>query len=132
VNYGFTETLEDEEVAFVLAHEVLHCVLGHPDRRGERERLRWNVAVDYATNALLVETGFTPPASALYERRYAGLRAEEIYDVLPRSAHGIAALVASSARGKAGGGAAHPHVCASDTGETHPGATAGYDLHLEP
>lgn len=105
VNYAFTETLDEADVAFVIAHEVLHCVLGHIDRRGTRDRHRWNIAIDYATNALLAETGFQPPALALYERRYVGLTAEAIYESLPTTVKRLPG--------------------------SHAGATGGYDLHLD-
>lgn len=124
VNLAFAETLNDKDLAFVLAHEVLHCVLGHPDRRGTRERFRWNVAIDFATNALLVETGFTPPAQALYDRRYAGMTAESIYDALPvQAVERISATVGRDLRSRAEG--------EDDERTRHPGASAGYDLHLE-
>lgn len=99
VNLAFAETLSDDDLGFVLAHEVLHCVLGHPDRRGSRDRTRWNVAADYATNALLAEAGFTPPDTALFERVYVGMTAEAIYAALPeeRAAGGRAATQAPDA-----------------------------------
>lgn len=83
INTQFCETLSEEETAFVLAHEVLHCVLGHIDRRSGRERERWNWAIDYATNALLVDAGMKMPAHGLYSRDFHGMTAEEIYDRLP-------------------------------------------------
>ena len=91
INTGFCETLSEEEIAFVFAHEVLHCALGHIDRRGGREREQWNSAIDYATNALLVDAGMQMPERGLYSRDYHGMTAEEIYDRLsvdPRYAHG--------------------------------------------
>lgn len=81
-NTDFCGTLSEEELAFVLAHELLHCVLGHMDRRGGRERIRWNLAVDYATNLLLVDAGMTLPAGALYYRGFHWMTAEQIYEVL--------------------------------------------------
>lgn len=82
-NTHFCRKLSEKELAFVLAHELLHCVLGHMDRRGGRERIRWNMAVDYATNLLLVDAGMTLPAGVLYGRGFLGMTAEQIYEALP-------------------------------------------------
>ena len=79
----------DEAVRLVLIHEVLHCLNRHHERRGERDPRKWNVACDYAINPLLMdESGLEFPKDAngkfegLYEEKYVGMRAEEIYDDL--------------------------------------------------
>ncbi len=79
VNPGFCAGLPAAEIAFVFAHEVMHCVLGHIDRRGPRQPERWNRAIDYATNLMLVEMGLKMPASGLLDRSFRGLSAEDIY-----------------------------------------------------
>jgi predicted metal-dependent peptidase len=86
VNPAWCETLADEEITAVFAHEVMHAVLGHIDRRGDRERFVWNLAIDYATNWLLQQYGFKLPASALIQPSYRALTAEQIYDVLIKQA----------------------------------------------
>jgi len=118
VNLAFTATLSDDELRFVLAHELMHCVLGHPDRRGKRDRFRWNVAVDFATNAFLASCGFVPLASALYDRRYAGMTAETIYEGLPSTKSTFQAIL--SIRGKRG-----------DDREPDAIRAPGFDMHLE-
>ena len=82
VNPGFCETLSLDETAFVFAHEVMHCVLGHIDRRGQRDSTIWNYAIDYATNLMLVELGLKMPKVGLFDRDYRGMTAEDIYDEL--------------------------------------------------
>lgn len=82
VNPSFCEQLNEEELTAVIAHEVLHCVLGHIDRRGTRDRDRWNIAIDYAVNLLLVDAGFQLPKDGLMSRNYRGMTAEEIFDIL--------------------------------------------------
>ncbi|MCI0458308.1 MAG: VWA-like domain-containing protein [Gemmataceae bacterium] len=84
VNPAFCEGLSEEEVMGVFAHELLHCALGHIDRRAGRERLLWNVAIDHATNLLLRQFGFRLPAGGLWDGNFAGLTAEEIYAELIR------------------------------------------------
>jgi len=82
INHTFAEQLSEDELTFVLAHELLHCVLGHLDRRGSRDRTLWNIAADYATNGLLIQSGLTAPASVLHDRAFDGHTAEEIYRTL--------------------------------------------------
>lgn len=70
-----------EELTGVLAHEALHVAAGHHLRQGSRDLENWNIAADYAINQLL--TDFTLPAGALNSPAYAGMSAEQIYDLLP-------------------------------------------------
>jgi predicted metal-dependent peptidase len=51
VNPSFCASLSSNEIAFVFAHEVMHCALLHPYRRGSRDAQRWNRACDYVVNA---------------------------------------------------------------------------------
>lgn len=67
---------------FVVAHEGLHCALGHHARRGDRDHNRWNIACDYAINYMLVEAGMKRPEWVYYDRRFADFSAEEIYRIL--------------------------------------------------
>jgi len=82
-NPAFAATLSKAEVKAVLAHEVMHCALGHPWRRGARDMRQWNIAADYALNPLLVEAGFQLPACALVDEQWKGKTADWIYDRLP-------------------------------------------------
>ena len=43
VNENFSKTLDENEVIAVFAHEIMHCILGHLDRRGNRDKVLWNV-----------------------------------------------------------------------------------------
>jgi predicted metal-dependent peptidase len=61
VNSEFAASLTEDETMAVLAHEVFHCLLGHMDRRGSRNRNGWNVAIDHATNLFLSDSGFKLP-----------------------------------------------------------------------
>jgi predicted metal-dependent peptidase len=78
----FVEKLSPQELEGTLAHEVMHCALGHHCRRGERDPALWNQAADLAINPLLVANGLTLPAGALIEPALASLSAEEIYSKL--------------------------------------------------
>src|SRR5215472_13976808 len=76
---AFVNSLPPAELEAVLAHEVLHCALGHHCRRGQRDPRVWNEAADLAINPLLVANGFSLPAGALIEPAFDSLSAEEIY-----------------------------------------------------
>ena len=85
---SFVETLKPAELEAVLAHEVLHCALGHHCRRGERDAQLWNRAADLAINPILIANGFTLPSGALVDTALADLSAEEIYARLSRENKG--------------------------------------------
>jgi len=74
--------LPGEQLEGVIAHEVLHLALGHLWRREHRDPLRWNMATDYATNAIVLQN-FKLPKWVLYDKRFEGKCAEEIYNLLP-------------------------------------------------
>ncbi|MGN2391821.1 vWA domain-containing protein [Pelomicrobium sp. G1] len=82
-NSAYIAGLSLPETQFVLAHEALHCALGHFVRRSHRVRRRWDVACDHAVNWLLVEEGLKPPSGALLDPAFRGLAAEEIYPLVP-------------------------------------------------
>ena len=84
INESFVESLSEEDVMGVIAHEVLHCVLGHIDRRGARDPKLWNVAIDYATNLVLHASQVTLPKGALLNLSYRGMTAEDIYAALAK------------------------------------------------
>ena len=43
-NKDFVGGLSDGEIAFLIAHEVMHCALGHLWRRGSRNHEKFNIA----------------------------------------------------------------------------------------
>jgi predicted metal-dependent peptidase len=81
-NPDFVDTLSMAELAATLAHEVLHPGLQHHTRRNGRAPRRWNMACDYAINPILVEAGLTLPKGVLLDRRFHGMSAERIYNLL--------------------------------------------------
>src|SRR5215467_7768883 len=87
---AFVNSLPPAELEAVLAHEVLHCALGHHCRRGQRDPRLWNEAADLAINPLLVANGFSLPAGALIDPDFDNLSAEEIYARLLQKISGSA------------------------------------------
>ena len=99
-NPDWTGGLSTAELRGVIAHEVLHVVFAHSERRGEREPVRWNWAADFAVNLLLVEQGFELPAGGALDRRFVGLPSEEIYfRLLTDAARGVEAAGGVGATG---------------------------------
>jgi len=81
-NPGWVDSLTASQLQFALAHEALHCALGHFARRGHRVQRRWDLACDFAINPLLLEEGLAPPPGAQVLALYRGMSAEEIYPCL--------------------------------------------------
>lgn len=75
----FADSLTDDELEAVLAHEVMHCALLHMFRRGNRDHRQWNEACDYAINGELVKAGFKLPKDGLLDSQFDGLSADVIY-----------------------------------------------------
>ena len=87
-NSRFVMMLKTKEVEFLVGHEVLHVVYDHMGRRGDRDPQIWNIADDYAVNADLKrhKVGeFITTVPCLYETKYDGKPAEEIYDDLMKN-----------------------------------------------
>lgn len=81
-NPAWVAALGPAQLQFALAHEALHCALGHFARRGHRVQRRWDLACDFAINPLLLDEGLQPPAGAQVLDLYRGMSAEEIYPCL--------------------------------------------------
>ncbi len=81
-NPEYIDSLTLEQTQFMLAHEALHCALGHFARRQHRDIGRWNLACDYAINPILVDDGLKPPYDAMILDQFRGMTAEEIYPLL--------------------------------------------------
>lgn len=89
INPNFVASCNDQEILGVFVHEVLHVALGHPWRKGDREHVRANQAMDYAINQIIDDfiksgvRGLALPSGALLDPQYAGMSWEEIYEKLP-------------------------------------------------
>jgi len=117
---SFFSNLTDGEITGVLAHEVLHVVLGHIDRRRDRDPERWNIAIDHATNLLLLDEDVELPKPHLADRRYRNEAAEKIYEALPKSLAQEAAPVRRIGRIGTKG---------ASTKKVQP---QGFDVHIDP
>ena len=82
-NPEFIDRLSFAETQFALAHEAMHCALGHFARRAHRVRRRWDVSCDHAVNLMLADDGVVLPPGVLANAAFRGLGAEEIYPLIP-------------------------------------------------
>lgn len=84
-NSRFIMMLKTKEVEFLVGHEVLHVVYDHMGRRGTRDPQLWNIADDYCVNADLKRHRvgeFITTVPCLYDSKYDGMSAEQVYDEL--------------------------------------------------
>lgn len=84
-NSNFVMSRTPKDLFFIYLHEIIHLFCGHPLRwRKEYIEEYWQAAADYEDNAILIEDGLTRPADALYEYKYRGWPAEDIYEMIKK------------------------------------------------
>jgi len=84
-NPTFIESLDHATLVGLLAHEVMHCAMGHPWRREGRDGKQFNIACDIAINGDLKDSGFTMGKDWLFpDASQKGKSAEWIYARLPQ------------------------------------------------
>jgi predicted metal-dependent peptidase len=91
-NTQFFNAMNNKEVEFVIAHEILHCVFDHLTRREDRNPMLYNIAADYIVNNLLVrdKIGQKPRVVDCFQDfKYDKWTSEEVYDDLFKNAQKI-------------------------------------------
>lgn len=83
-NPDYINSLRPEERKGLLVHELMHPALLHHVRRGNRHPRGWNIAADYALNPL-ISKHYALPKGALEDPKYAGMSADQIYNLLPKN-----------------------------------------------
>lgn len=93
-NPVLTDKLDIRELGFVLVHEICHQALYSSARQDGREEFKWNIATDYAINAIVADIKIpgTPswddsrlyklPENVLYDPDCRNMIAEVIYEYL--------------------------------------------------
>lgn len=90
-NPAFINELSHNDLMFVLAHEVGHCIFEHIGRRGDRDKQAWNTAGDYVINAALKEAGmdFQHEMGCFYNPQWGTDKtADWVYNQLPKGGKG--------------------------------------------
>jgi len=88
-NTQFFNAMNNKEIEFVVAHEILHMVFDHLGRRDDRNPMLYNIAADYIVNNTLVRDriGTTPSiVDCFQDFKYEGWTSEEVYDELFKEA----------------------------------------------
>lgn len=93
----FLEELSDKELDFVMMHEILHVVLQHCLRQGDRDNERFNIACDIVVNSNILLSN-DMDLSSISLKGYGALMhiapdgkegheytAEQVYEMLPKS-----------------------------------------------
>lgn len=96
-NPEFVQKFPENELRFIIIHEILHAALGHVWRLGMREPEVWNYACDYVVNLMIQDfmdndnrisissekrQRLQRPDGILYDTKYANMSAEEVYEQL--------------------------------------------------
>lgn len=115
-NASFAESLTQDEMTFVLAHETLHSVFHHMTRRGSRNPNRWNIAADYVINgALCAEHIGTMPKCGLRDDALVARgkgTTEGVYALLPEDTE-------EQQAGDEGGALDEVQDCPAEQAEAH-------------
>jgi predicted metal-dependent peptidase len=83
LNPKFVLSLEFNEYAGLIVHELLHAALQHCSRRRERNAMLWNIAADIVVNGIILnDTNYKLPQGALVDPELCKLSAEEVYEQL--------------------------------------------------
>ena len=91
-NSKFIERLSVKETEFLFGHEVLHNCYQHMGRCEFRDPGLFNVACDYVVNADLIDARIGEKITSvpmLFDAKYKGMSAEEVYDLLYEQADKI-------------------------------------------
>ena len=91
-NSQFVNKMPLKQVEFLFGHEVLHAVYDHMGRRGDRDPKIWNIADDFCVNSDLIDQKIGDRITVcgmLYDAKYRGMSAEEVYDILYENAEKI-------------------------------------------
>ena len=82
-NTQFFNAMNNKEIEFVVAHEILHMVFDHLGRREDRNPMIYNISADYIVNNTLVRDriGQIPSIVDCYQDfKYEDWTSEEVYD----------------------------------------------------
>lgn len=88
INPQFTYNLDLTAKVFVMAHEIMHCLLNHLRRGRSHDPQKSNIAADYEVNDTLVDIGLIKSDTitklgGLYDEKYKNWGYEKIYNSNP-------------------------------------------------
>jgi predicted metal-dependent peptidase len=87
-NSHFVEKLSQEELVFLVGHELGHCIFEHFLRVDNRDKEYWNMAGDYVINLMLQRESIGSVITTvpiLLDAKYKGMTTEEVYEDLVKN-----------------------------------------------
>lgn len=87
-NSDFVNSLDPDEVVFLVGHEIGHCIFEHFLRREDRQPKLWNMAGDYVINYILKRErigAVITKVQILLDPKYADWVTEDVYDDILKS-----------------------------------------------
>ncbi len=87
-NSEFVNSLDPDEVVFLVGHELGHCIFEHFLRREDRQPKLWNMAGDYVINYILQRERIGTvinKVKILLDPKYADWMTEDVYDDILQS-----------------------------------------------
>ena len=112
----FLEELSNSELDFVMMHEILHVVLQHCMRQGDRDNERFNIACDIVVNSIILQSNDMNADSITLKKHGEAMHlapdgkegyeytAEQVYEMLPRKKQARGAAGCGVGSGGTGGG----------------------------
>lgn len=78
-NPDFIASLTNKDIVFVMLHEIMHVVMQHITRKGDRDHRLWNIAGDYVINNYLDSLGTHLIPNILLDHQYDNMTADQVY-----------------------------------------------------
>lgn len=78
-NPAFIESLSNDHLDGLVAHEVTHMAMRHCGRCRNRDATKWNIAADIVTNGMVESMGLKLPPGAIRDKSLQDLSVEEVY-----------------------------------------------------
>lgn len=87
-NADFVNKLDQDEIVFLVGHELGHCIFEHFLRVDKRNKKLWNMAGDYVINLMLEREHIgrvIKTVPILLDIKYRGFATEEVYEDLVKN-----------------------------------------------
>lgn len=87
-NADFVNKLDQDEIVFLVGHELGHCIFEHFLRVDKRDKKLWNMAGDYVINLMLERERIgrvITTVPILLDNKYRGFATEEVYEDLVKN-----------------------------------------------
>ena len=96
-NPDFIRSLTNDELKFLVTHEISHPMFDHCERKRDKDHEKWNIATDYIINQILVDEkiGVMPKI---------GLQDKELYDKAKGVSENVYALLPPTVKNKSPNG----------------------------